>query len=63
VLREIENGGQRTEPSAHEEKEQVSFASIKEDEVIRRIKMTSPDEYSPRDALRLLQEVYDYLMN
>ncbi|MBQ5316156.1 MAG: DNA mismatch repair protein MutS [Oscillospiraceae bacterium] len=60
ILSEIESTD--STPVRHEEKEQVSFASIAEDEVIRRIKMTSPDEYSPREALVLLQELYDSLM-
>ncbi|MBQ3918172.1 MAG: DNA mismatch repair protein MutS, partial [Oscillospiraceae bacterium] len=61
ILSEIETAD--STPVRHEEKEQVSFASIAEDEVIRRLKMTSPDEYSPREALVLLQELYDSLMN
>ncbi|MBQ5311294.1 MAG: DNA mismatch repair protein MutS [Oscillospiraceae bacterium] len=60
ILSEIESTD--SAPVRHEEKEQVSFASIAEDEVIRRLKMTSPDEYSPREALVLLQELYDSLM-
>lgn len=61
ILSEIETAD--STPVRHEEKEQVSFASIAEDEVIRRLKMTSPDEYSPREALVLLQELYDSLMS
>ena len=59
VLREIET---EDKPQPVKQREQVSFESMAEENVIRRLKMTSPDEYSPREALVLLQELYDSLM-
>ncbi|MDE7293295.1 MAG: DNA mismatch repair protein MutS [Oscillospiraceae bacterium] len=40
---------------------QVSFNSIAEEEVLSRLKKTNPDEYSPREALALLGELWDML--
>ncbi|MBR4223827.1 MAG: DNA mismatch repair protein MutS, partial [Oscillospiraceae bacterium] len=44
------------------QREQISFETMAEENVIHRLKMISPDEYSPREALVLLQELYDQLM-
>lgn len=48
-------------PVKKEEEEQISFGSIKEEQVLSRLRKTNPDEYSPRDALLLLQELCDML--
>ena len=48
-------------PLKKEEEEQISFGSIKEEQVLSRLRKTNPDEYSPRDALLLLQELCDML--
>ncbi len=63
VLSEIEAEGaagasRKTEKA---DDSQVSFEAMKEDDVIRRIRMTNPDEYSPREALAFLCELYDSL--
>lgn len=44
-----------------EEEQQISFGSMKEEQVLSRLRKTNPDEYSPRDALLLLQELCDML--
>ncbi len=41
---------------------QISFGAMKEEEVISRLKKTNPDEYSPREAMLLLQELCDMLV-
>jgi DNA mismatch repair protein MutS len=46
---------------AKNEEAQISFGSMKEEQVLSRLRKTSPDEYSPRDALLLLQELCDML--
>ncbi len=43
------------------QEEQISFGSMKDEEVLMRLKKTNPDEYSPRDAMLLLQELCDML--
>lgn len=48
-------------PVKKEEEQQISFGSMKEEQVLSRIRKTNPDEYSPRDALLLLQELCDML--
>ncbi|MBQ5331186.1 MAG: DNA mismatch repair protein MutS [Oscillospiraceae bacterium] len=61
VLAEIESGGLERSEKPVKEEPQVSFSSMQEDEVIKRIRMTDPDEYSPREALALLCELHDML--
>ena len=41
--------------------QQISFGAMKDEEVLTRLKKTNPDEYSPRDAMLLLQELCDML--
>lgn len=48
-------------PLKKEEEQQISFGSMKEEQVLSRLRKTNPDEYSPRDALLLLQELCDML--
>lgn len=48
-------------PVKKEEEQQISFGSMKEEQVLSRLRKTNPDEYSPRDALLLLQELCDML--
>jgi DNA mismatch repair protein MutS len=59
IMRELESASPATAP--RQEETQVSFGAMNEEEVIRRIRMTNPDEYSPREALSLLWELYDML--
>ncbi|MCM1578571.1 MAG: DNA mismatch repair protein MutS [Ruminococcus sp.] len=56
---EAEKGKVRETPM---EEPQVSFNSMAEEEVLARLKKTSPDEYSPREALALLGELCDKLL-
>ena len=58
-MRELESASPA--PAPQQEETQVSFGAMNEEEVIRRIRMTNPDEYSPREALSLLWELYDML--
>ena len=44
-----------------QEEQQISFGSMKEEQVLSRLRKTNPDEYSPRDAMLLLQELCDML--
>ncbi len=48
-------------PVKKEDEQQISFGSMKEEQVLSRLRKTNPDEYSPRDALLLLQELCDML--
>lgn len=48
-------------PVKKEEEQQISFGSMKEEQVLSRLRKTNPDEYSPRDAMLLLQELCDML--
>ncbi len=59
IMRELESASPA--PAPRQEETQVSFGAMNEEEVIRRIRMTNPDEYSPREALALLWELYDML--
>ena len=43
------------------EEQQVSFGAMNDEEVLNRLRKTNPDEYSPRDAMLLLQELCDML--
>lgn len=45
------------------DEQQVSFGSINDEEVLSRLRKTNPDEYSPRDAMLLLQELCDMVQN
>ena len=40
---------------------QISFGVLNDEEVLSRLRKTNPDEYSPRDAMLLLQELCDML--
>ncbi len=53
---ELEKASRSSKPVC-EDKKQISFCSMREEEVIDRLKKTNPDEYSPREALCLLQEL------
>ncbi len=60
LLREMEEEKGQVRAQADSEP-QVSFDSIAEEEVIARLRKTNPDEYSPREALALLGELWDKL--
>lgn len=60
LLREMEEEKGQVRVQADSEP-QVSFDSIAEEEVIARLRKTNPDEYSPREALALLGELWDKL--
>ncbi|MDE6592318.1 MAG: DNA mismatch repair protein MutS [Oscillospiraceae bacterium] len=60
ILREMEEEKGQVRVQADSEP-QVSFNSIAEEEVLSRLKKTNPDEYSPREALALLGELWDKL--
>ena len=44
-----------------EEEQQISFGSMKEEQVLSRLRKTNPDEFSPADAKLFLQEICDML--
>ena len=58
---EAEKYAQSGIPKKQEEEQQISFGSMKEEMVLSRLRKTNPDEYSPRDAMLLLQELCDML--
>lgn len=58
---EAEKYAQSGVPKKQEEEQQISFGSMKEEQVLSRLRKTNPDEYSPRDAMLLLQELCDML--
>ncbi len=60
LLGEMETEKAAARP-AEAPREQITFGSMADDEVISRLKKTNPDEYSPRDALALLQELCEML--
>lgn len=55
---EQEKAQQKTQGYAEN---QISFGAMKDEEVLSRLRKTNPDEYSPRDAMALLQELCDML--
>ncbi len=55
---ELENG---KPSSVSSEEPQISFTAIKDEEVLSRLRKTNPDEFSPREALLFLQEIWDLL--
>lgn len=60
ILRQMEEEKGQVRQETTDEP-QVSFGSMVEEEVISRLRKTSPDEYSPREALALLTELCDKL--
>ncbi|MBP1547371.1 MAG: DNA mismatch repair protein MutS, partial [Oscillospiraceae bacterium] len=61
LLSQMESEQYSAAPKKEREEEQISFGSMKEEQVLSRLKKTNPDEYSPRDAMLLLQELCDML--
>ena len=60
ILRQMEEEKGQVRQETTDEP-QVSFGSMVEEEIISRLRKTSPDEYSPREALALLTELCDKL--